>query len=76
MDIRIAFGKVLKRVRQEKELSQEKLAFEMEVERSYISKLEIGMYQPRLSTILSVAEVLDIRPGELVDRVEDLMKEE
>lgn len=46
----------------------------MEVERSYISKLEIGMYQPRLSTILSVAEVLDVRGGDLVDRVDELMK--
>ena len=76
MDIRAAFGKVLKQARQEKNFSQETLAFEMDVERSYISKLEIGMYQPRLSTILLAAKVLDIRASVLVDRVEELMEQE
>ncbi len=74
MDIKEAFGKVLKKMRQEKSFSQEKLAFEAELERSYVSKLETGKFQPKLDTILTIADVLEVRPGVIVDRVDDLMK--
>ncbi len=71
MDIKIAFGKVLKEIRKEKHISQERLALEAELDRSYLSKLETGVYQPSLSTLIAIAKVLDIRAGLLVDRVED-----
>lgn len=74
MDIKEAFGRVLKQMRQEKGLSQEKLAFEVELERSYVSKLETGKFQPKLSTILIIADVLGVRAGEIVDRVDALVK--
>ncbi len=70
MDIRIIFGRVLCRVRKQKGMSQEKLALNSDTDRSYISKLERGGYQPTLAMIFSLAKELGIRPGELVDMVE------
>ena len=67
MDAKIAFGIVLKQVRKEKKVSQEKLALEAGLERVHISRLERGLYQPSLSTIFAIADVLGCSAGNLVD---------
>lgn len=74
VDIKIVFGKVLKQVRKEKKISQEQLAFDSNLDRSYISKLETGVYQPSISTIFALSEVLGIKPYNLVERVYLLQK--
>lgn len=76
MDASKAFGKVLRRLRRDRDLSQENLANAVGMERSYISKLEKGDFQPKLKTILALSDELGIRTGELLDRVEELMKQE
>lgn len=68
-DIKAIFGLVLKKTRKEKGLSQEQLAFDSGLDRSYISKLEVGSYQPSISTIFAIAEVLNVRPDDLVSEV-------
>ncbi len=75
MDVKIASGRVLKEARKQKGLSQERLALEAGIERTYVSRLENGTYQPSLAMILCLARVLEIQPGLLVDRVDELMKE-
>jgi len=77
MDIRIIFGQVLKRVRKQKNISQEKLALDAALDRAHISKLENGVYQPNLSTIFALAKILECSPGELMNLVEsELLKDE
>ncbi len=71
MDIRVIFGKVIQQARYQRQLSQEQLALDANLDRSYISKLENGSYQPSLSTIFALAEVLECRPRELVALVEE-----
>lgn len=75
MDIKIAFGQVLREARQEHGLSQEQLALQSDIDRTYISKLEKGMYQPTLATIFALAEVLECSPAELVEQVHKLLEE-
>lgn len=67
MDAKVAFGIVLKKVRKEKKVSQEQLALNANIERAHISKLERGLFQPSLSTIIAIANILDCKPGMLVD---------
>jgi len=69
----IAFGNVLKRNRKKAKLSQERLASESGLDRTYISLLERGLRQPSLRTILVVAPVLKISPEELVRETRLLM---
>jgi len=40
-----AFGKALREVRKEKGLTQEQLGFEADLQRIYVSKLELGQQQ-------------------------------
>ncbi len=68
--LQISFGEVLRRAREEKELSQQELAFESELDRTYISLLERGLRQPTLATLLSLASALNVEGAELVRRAE------
>lgn len=72
VDIRIAFGRVLRRIRKngKKKMSQERLALEADIDRAHVSKLEQGVFQPTLSTIFDMAKVLECTPAELVDLVD------
>ncbi|MAM71825.1 MAG: transcriptional regulator [Gammaproteobacteria bacterium] len=64
-----AFGVVLRRLREEKGISQENLALEGNLDRTFISMLERGKRQPSLTTILNLAKVLGVGEGELVEFV-------
>lgn len=70
----IAFGIVLRRMRNARGLSQEKLAFEAELQRNYISLMELGTNQPTITTIFKLAKALKIKPHELISEVEDETK--
>ena len=60
------FGEILKRLRQEKTLSQQDLADLIGVHVRQISKYEMGTSLPTLERIRRMAEVLDVTADELV----------
>ena len=64
-----AFGKVLRDLRTAKGWTQEELAFEVDLERTYISLLERGRGQPTLSAILQIADRIGTSPADLITRV-------
>lgn len=66
MDLREVFATNLRRLRHEAGLSQDDLAYESEVSRSYLSQLEKGAYYASLKVIGKLAEVLKIEPAELL----------
>lgn len=66
----VAFGLVLRRLRQEASLTQEELGFEADLRRTYVSVLELGQQQPSLATILKLARGLQIPASKLVALVE------
>lgn len=66
MDLRQAFAANLRRLRHAKGLSQEDLAYEANVNRSYMSKLEKGATYPGLEIIGKLATVLGVEPAKLL----------
>ena len=66
--IQKTFGEVLREVRVGRGLSQQELALQSELDRTYISLLERGLRQPTLTTLIVLAGTLDIDPAELVQR--------
>jgi transcriptional regulator with XRE-family HTH domain len=64
-----AFGLVLRRIRQERGLSQESLGFESGYHRTYISLLERGQKSPSLQTIFKLSKALRVDPAELIKHV-------
>lgn len=71
MDAGIAFGRVLRRLREAAGLTQEQLGFEADLRRTYVSILELGQQQPSLTTILKIAQALNCSPGSLLDMVSE-----
>lgn len=71
MSAAVAFGRVLRRLREEAGLTQEQLGFDADLRRTYVSILELGQQQPSLTTILKVAQALNCSPGSLLDMVSD-----
>ena len=66
MDIRQVFAANLRRLRHEKGLSQEALAHDAAVNRSYLSRLEKGATYAGLEIIARLAAVLAVEPAELL----------
>jgi transcriptional regulator with XRE-family HTH domain len=64
------FGKILRELRVERSLSQEKLALEAGLDRTFISMLERSIRQPSLGTVFALASVLDLAPSALIAIVE------
>ena len=69
------FGNVLRELRGENNISQEKLAEYCDLDRTYISLLERGQRQPTITTIFKLAKALNISPSALIEKVECQMKE-
>jgi transcriptional regulator with XRE-family HTH domain len=68
MDMRKVVAHNLRRLRVEKGLSQEELALQAEVDRTYISSLERGIYSPTVTVIGKLAKVIGVEPGKLLER--------
>jgi transcriptional regulator with XRE-family HTH domain len=66
MDLRDVFATNLRRLRHARGLSQDDLAYEAEISRSYLSQLEKGAFYASLKIIDKLAAVLGIEPAELL----------
>ncbi len=69
-----AFGKALREIRKEKGYTQETLAFECELDRTYISLLELGSNSPTLDTLLALSRALGIPLSVFAARIEAKMR--
>lgn len=70
-----AFGAVLRDLRRERSMSQETLALESQLDRTFISLLERGLRQPSLTTILLLAKPLGVSPVDLVAAVTKMLSQ-
>lgn len=59
-------GQNVRRVRAEAGLSQEALALELGIDRTYISGIERGVRNPSIKIIVALAERLNSSPAELL----------
>lgn len=65
------FGEVLKELRTEAGFSQENLAYECDLDRSFISMLERGLRIPTIATLFQLSKPLNKQPFEIVKMVEE-----
>ena len=74
MDPAVAFGQVLRRLRKEVGLSQERLGFCADVQRNYVSLIELGDNQPTIRVLFKLADALGTTPSAMMAEVEDLIR--
>lgn len=70
------FGGVLQRFRLAAGLTQEELAYRASVDRTYISRIERGVRQPTITTLLGLGAALEISAADLVREVEAIWSRE
>jgi transcriptional regulator with XRE-family HTH domain len=67
-DWRAILGKNVRRLRQTRALTQEKLAFESEIDLTYLGGIERGRRNPSLLVIVRIASALAVPPAALLRR--------
>lgn len=70
MDLVVTLGRNIRRLREEAGLSQEQLAFDAGMKRSYLSDMERGVRNPTVRALGRLAEALKVKPGLLLEAVE------
>lgn len=70
--ISVALGKRVKQCRHAAEKSQETLAFEAHVDRTYISAIERGLANPSVETLANICHVLGVTLAELFEPLGDV----
>jgi transcriptional regulator with XRE-family HTH domain len=66
----VALGGAIKRIRLEKEISQERLALLAEVDRSYVGRVERGDNNAAILTLARLAKALDVSIAELMQEAQ------
>lgn len=62
----LSFGRVLQKTRKDRGVSQQELALDCGLDRTFISLLERGKRQPSLTTLVTLGNSLDVDAAELV----------
>lgn len=60
----MTFGELLKTLREERGVSQARLARHVSLDHSYLSRLESGQRSPSIETIVRIAKALNLSPQE------------
>lgn len=68
MEIREVFARNLRTLRKAKGLSQEEVAHQAGIDRTYVSALERSVYNPSIDVVDRLARVLEVEPSELLRR--------
>ena len=66
-----AVGKAIRDLRKEKGISQDVLSVFEGIARTHLTMIENGTKQANFETLWKIALALDIRPSELVARIEE-----
>lgn len=62
----VLFGEEVKKQRKAKDLSQEKLAFEIGMDLTSVNEIENGHRNPTLSTVVKIAQALGLKVKDLI----------
>jgi transcriptional regulator with XRE-family HTH domain len=65
-DIRVIFGKHMKKLRLEQDLTQEELADRAGMHFTYIGQIERGLRNPSLVNLYKIAKALKVKAGTLL----------
>lgn len=63
-------GEELRSAREAAKMTQEQLAYEAEIDRTYISELENNKKSPTLDVLLRLCRALGVKASEIVARIE------
>jgi transcriptional regulator with XRE-family HTH domain len=75
MSIQEICGSVIKKIRLQKGITQEELAWKCEVDKVFIYRIESGINQPTITTLFKLSSGLNISCSDLIKAIENEIKE-
>ena len=66
-----SLGEVIKKHRQGKNMSQEVLSGLANVDRSHLSKIELGIRSPTMNVFVKIADALGVKASMLLSEIEE-----
>lgn len=69
-----AFGDVLRQARARQRVSQQDLALDSGLDRTYVSLLERGLRQPTLAAMFLLANTLGVEPASLIKKTTEQLE--
>jgi len=70
MDMKVAIGDRIAKLRKAKNLSQQQFSYDAEIERSYLTHVEKGRKNISVETLLKITKALDISLKDFFDSKE------
>jgi transcriptional regulator with XRE-family HTH domain len=64
--VRAVVGKNVRKFRQQRRMTQEKLAFEAEIDLTYVGGIERGARNPSIVVLARIADALSVHPTKLL----------
>ena len=71
----VTVGRVIRRFRESRRLSQEVVSGLADIGRTHLSAIERGVRKPTLETFFKLSEAIGVRPSELMRAIEDELGE-
>jgi transcriptional regulator with XRE-family HTH domain len=71
MDIRLKIGTRIKKIRELKGISQKDLAYESDLDRSYIASIEVGKRNVSIINLEKIASALNISLSKLFEQLDN-----
>ena len=68
---KLAVASVIKGIRKDRKMSQEILSGLCGIARSHLAMIETGAKQPNFETIWKIANALNLKPHELIKKIEE-----
>lgn len=72
----VALGRAVRQIRSERGLSQENLALDAGLDRTYVSGVERGRRNPSYGSLLKLALALEVKASLIISTAEDLSEQE
>lgn len=70
-----AFGLDFREFRETKQISQERLALEAGLDRTFVSMIERGIRSPTVRSVVQLTATLEVRPSQILARMEQMLDE-
>lgn len=64
-------GKIIKNFREERKLSQEVLSGLADIDRSHLSKIELGIRSPTVNVLYKIANAMGVKASEILSAAEE-----
>jgi transcriptional regulator with XRE-family HTH domain len=69
-----ALGRAVRRIREERDLTQSALGLKADIHPTWLSHIETGRVNPTFLNLVRVSNGLGMKPSELIERVEGEMR--